>query len=87
MIDELVIEDLVNTRSLCRVIVQDFSYQISCRVRNGHILRERIGIHTNSLVSGLNITCFKGWLTDDQGIDDDTERPHVYFVGMTLLSF
>ena len=48
---------------------------------------EIISVHANALVGGLNIRSFEGGLSDDECVDDYTDGPNVYLIGMTLLAF
>ena len=71
MVDELMSKNLINAGSLGWVIVQNLSNKISSGVRDRHILWEGIGIHSDSLISGLHITCFEGRLANYQGVDNN----------------
>jgi hypothetical protein len=73
MVDKLMGKNFIYAWSLGWVIVQYFSDQISCSVRNGYILGERISVHSDTFISCFNITGLKGRLTNDQGIYNNSE--------------
>lgn len=80
------LEDFINCWSLGRVVVQDPGDEVLCLVGNGDSLRELIVVHSDFLVSGLNIVGLEWRFTDDQSVDDDSERPDIDLVRVTLLS-
>jgi len=80
VIDEFVGKDLINGRSFRRIIIQDFCDEVPCCISDRYVFGERISVHSDSLISRLDIRSFKRWLTDDQGINDDTERPNIDLV-------
>lgn len=51
------------------------------------MVRKLIVVLSDSSVGGLNVISFEGRLSDNEGVDDDSERPDVDFVRVTLLSF
>jgi len=51
------------------------------------MVREGVCVHSDSSVSGLHIGRFEGRLSDNESIDDNTERPDVNFVRVALLGF
>lgn len=55
MTHPLVSEDFINIRTFCWIIIQNFSDQIFGIIRDCNILREVVGVHTDSLVSSFNI--------------------------------
>ena len=79
--------NIVDSRPLSRVVVQDLCDQISSTVRNGDVIGEVIRVHSNSLVRRLDIRGLKGRLANDQGVDYHTNRPDVDLVRVTLFAF
>ena len=55
MVDPLVDHDIVNRWSLGRVIVKNLRDEVPGRITDGGLLREAVGIHTNTLVGRLDI--------------------------------
>lgn len=80
MIDEFVGEDLINSRSFRWIIIQDFCYEVPGCISDRHVFGERVSVHSDSLIGCLDIRSFKRWLTNDQGINDDSERPNIDLV-------
>jgi hypothetical protein len=85
-LDPWVLEDFINCWSLGRIVVQDPGDEVLCLVGNGDSLRELIVVHSDFLVSSLNIVGLEWRFTDDQSVDDDSERPDIDLVRVTLLS-
>ena len=50
MVDPLVAHDIVNGRSLRRFVVQNLRDQVASAVGDSHVLREVVGVHSDSLV-------------------------------------
>lgn len=71
MINPLVAHDIVNSRSLSRVIVKNFCDEVTSTVCDRHILREAISVHPDSFVGCLDIRRLKRWLSNDQCVDND----------------
>ena len=86
VVDPLVRQDLVNRGSLGGIIIQNASNEVTRGVSNGDIFREIVSVHTNALIGGLDIGCFEGRLSNDQGVNDNTERPDIDFIRVTLLA-
>ena len=86
MVDPLVAHDVVNGRSLRRVIVQNLRDQVASAVSDCHVLREVVGVHSDPLVRRLNIRRLKRRLSDDQCVNNDTNRPDINLVRVTLLA-
>lgn len=80
MIDEFVGKDLINSRSFRRIVIQDFCYEVPGCISDRNVFGERISVHSDSLIGSLDIRSFKRWLSNDQGINNDTERPYVDLV-------
>ena len=80
MIDKFVGKNLINGRSFRRIVIQDFCYEVPGCVCDRYVFGERISVHSDSLISSLDIRSFKRWLSNDQGINDDTKRPNVDLV-------
>lgn len=79
--------NLVDRWSSGRVVVQNFSNEVPGRLTNSYLFWERVAIHSDSLIGSLNVIGFKWWLTDDEGVNDDTKRPDINLIRMSLLSF
>jgi hypothetical protein len=80
------VQYLVNGWSPRWIIVQDPLNKVSCLISDGNSLWELIVVHPNLLVSCLNIIGLKWRFTNDQSVNDDSQRPNVYFIRVTLLS-
>lgn len=78
--------NVVNRWSLSRVVVQDLRDEIASCIRDADVVRESISVHTDSLVSRLDVGSLKGRLTNDECVNDDSDRPNIDLVGMTLLT-
>lgn len=87
MVDPLVNHDVINGRSLGWVVVKYLSDQITSTVCNGDVIGEVIRIHSNPLVSCLDVRCLKRGLADNKRVDYHTNGPDVDLVRMTLLAF
>ena len=87
MVDPIVHHDVIDSGTLGRVIVQDLRDQVTSAIRDGHVVGEVVRIHTNSLVSRLNVRRLKGRLTDDKCVNDDADGPDIDLVRVTLLAF
>ena len=79
--------DLVDGRSFGWVIVKNSFDKILGRLCDVHGFWESIVVHSDSFVGCLNVIGLKRWLTNDQGVDDDSKRPNIYLIRMSLLSF
>ena len=55
MIDPVMGEDLVDTRSLAWIVVENFGDNISCSLGDWHIFREIVRVHADSLVCSFNV--------------------------------
>lgn len=51
------------------------------------MIRERVIVHADLLVSGLDIGGLKWRFANDERVNDDTHRPSVHFVAMAGLAF
>ena len=87
MVDPLVNHDVINGRSLGWVVVKYLSDQITSTVCNGNVIGEVIRVHSNPLVSCLDVRCLKRRLADNKRVDYHTDGPDVDLVRMTLLAF
>jgi hypothetical protein len=86
VVDPVVLQDLVDIWSFAWVVVQYLADDVLGWVGNWDVVREGVGIHSDSSVGSLDIGCFEGWLTDDERVDYDSNRPHINLIGVTLLS-
>ena len=87
MVQPFVSHEIIDRGSLCRVVIENLSDQVTSAVRDLDIIRESVGVHSNSLISRFDVRSLKGRLADNQRIDDDTDRPNVDFVRVTLFAF
>ena len=51
------------------------------------MIRERVAILSDSPVRGLDVGRFERRLADDEGVDDDAERPDIDFIRVTAFAF
>ena len=87
VIDPRMRHDLVNRWSSGRVIIQNFGNKVPCRFTDSDLLWERVAVHSDSLVGGLDVIGFKWRLSDDESVNDDAERPYIDFIRVSLLTF
>ena len=87
MVQPFVSHEIIDRGSLCRVVIENLRDQVASAVCDLDIIRESVGVHSNSLVCRLYVRSLKGRLADNQRIDDDTDRPNVDFVRVTLFTF
>lgn len=87
MIQELVRENLVKIWTHLGITGQYSLNQVPSRIRDVDMLWEGVVVKTNSFVGGFDVGRFEGRLANDQSIDDNTQRPDVYLVGVTALTF
>ena len=80
MIDPFMCQYFINGRSFAGIVVQNFSNDVTRVVSNGDVLWEVVGVHTDPLVGGLHIGRLERWLSNDERVDDDTQRPDVDFI-------
>ena len=78
--------DVVNSRPLGWVIVQNFGDQVTGTVRDRDILGEIIRVHSDPLVGSLDVRRLKGWLANDESVNDDTDGPDIHLIRVTLLA-
>ena len=86
MIHKFVLHNLVQVGSSLRISRQDSSNQIASSIRNVDMIRERVTILTNTPVRGFDIGGLERRFSYDQGVDNDTQRPNIYFIGMTTFA-
>lgn len=60
--------------------------KVLCGVGDGHVLREVVCIHSDSLVCSFDVGGFEWRLADDERVHDNAQRPDVDLVGVTLLA-
>ena len=72
MVDPFVSQNLINRWSLARVVVQNFSHDVPCIISDGHVLWEVVRVHTDPLVSGLDVGSLKRRLADNERVDDNS---------------
>jgi hypothetical protein len=79
--------NVVDVWTTSRVVLQNSSDEVLGSLRDRYIFREAICIHPDSLISGLDIGCFKGRLTNEQGVDNYAKGPNVDFIRVALFGF
>ena len=65
MINPLMHHDVINSRSLGRVVVKNLGYEVASVICDANLLREVIRVHTNSFVGGLDIGGLEGRLANN----------------------
>ena len=86
MVDPIVFHYIVNCGTLGWVIVKDLRDEVAGTVCDGDVLREVIRVHSDSLVGRLDVRGLEGGLANNQSVDNDSDRPDVDFVRVTLLA-
>lgn len=86
MVDPFVNHDIIDSGPFGRVIVQDLSDEVTGRFTDLYIIGEVVGVHSDSLVSRLDVAGLERWLSNDQRVDYDTDRPDIDFVRVTLFA-
>lgn len=81
------IHNLIYSRSTCRIIIKNFLNKIASVIRNLYSVWKIVIIHSNSSISSLYIVSFKWWLSNNKCVNNDTNRPNIYFIWMSLFSF
>ena len=85
-VDPLVPLDVINAGSLCGVIIENTRDQISSLGRDLCVVWEAVLVTSDSLIGCLNVVSFKWRFSDDQGVNNNSQRPDVHFVRMALLA-
>ena len=78
--------NIVYRRPLRRVIIQNLRDQVSGTFRDGDIIGKVVSVHSDPLVSGLDIRCLKRRLANDESVDNDTDGPDIDLIRVTLLA-
>ena len=86
MVDPIVNHDVIDGGTLGGVVVEDLRDQVTGAIRDRYVVREVVRIHTDSLVSRLNVRRLKGRLTNDKRVNDDADGPDIDLVRVTLLA-
>jgi len=81
-----VLEDLVDGRPLRWIIFQDASDQALGCLGDRNCFWEAVLSESDFFVSSLHIVSFKWWLSDDEGVNNNTERPNIYLIRVTLFA-
>ena len=63
-----------------RVLHQHSLDEILGTVGNIHVFWERIGNGPDSRISFLNVGGFERRLSNEEGVDDNSQRPYVYLI-------
>ena len=66
-------QDLGDGGSFGRIIVENPGNEVSRSVRNLDVVREVIGIHSDSLVGCLDVRGLEGRLPDNQCVQNDSK--------------
>ncbi len=62
----------IKGRPRARIANEDLRDKILGCIRDGHVIREGIGVHPDLLIGSFHILGLKRWLTNDQSIDNNT---------------
>ena len=73
MVYEGMLGYVLKVGSLTGIGIQNLSDQIFSGIGDWHILGKVIGIHPDPLVRSLDVTGLEGRLSNDQGVNDDTQ--------------
>lgn len=83
--DELVVKNLREAESPCRVHDQYPTDEILGSHRYLNVRGEYVSITLDVLISLLYCVVLKGWFAKEECIHDDSDRPNIYLVRMSLL--
>ena len=72
MVDPFVSHNFINGWSFAGIVVQNFSHDVPCIICDGHVLWEVVRVHTDPLVSGLDVGSLERWLADNERVDDNS---------------
>lgn len=86
VVDPLMHHNVIDCRSLCGIVVQDLSDEVTGWVRDSNVLWEAVSVHSDSLVGRLDILSFERRLSDNQSVNNDANRPDVDLIRVTLLA-
>jgi len=87
VVKEIVLQDLVEIRPELRVTIQNFLNQITRLVRNVHVLWKSVVVLLDASISSFHIRCLERRLANNQCVNNDTQRPNVHLVRMTIPAF
>ena len=87
VVQEVVGHYFIQVWASLRISRQDSCDKVTGCIRNVDVLGERVAVLPNSAVRGFDISGLKGWFSNDESVDDDTEGPDVNLVGVTALAF
>ncbi len=62
----------IKGRSGARITYEDLRDKILSCIRDGHVIREGVGVHPDLLVGSFHILGLERWLANDQSIDNNT---------------
>lgn len=79
-------EDLIDSGALGRIVVQNLGDEVARRICYSYVFGEVVSVHANALISGLDIAGLKWRLSNNQRVDNDTDRPDVNLIGVTLFA-
>ena len=80
MVQEVVSHYLFQVWASLRISRQNPRDQVSGCVRNVDMIWEGVAILADSSVRGLDVSSLEGRFTNNQRVDDDAERPDIYFI-------
>jgi hypothetical protein len=78
--------NIINARSLSRVIIQNTGDQVSSLVRDRCVIGEAVLVASNSLIGCLDIVSFKWRLADNKSVNNDSQGPDINLVRMSLFA-
>jgi hypothetical protein len=77
----------IQGRSGARIANEDLRDKILSCIRDGHVIREGIGVHPDLLIGSFYILGLERGLANDQSIDNNPERPHIDFIRVASFTF
>ena len=72
MINPFMGQYFINGWPLTRIIVQNLSNDVTCKIGDGNVLWEVIRVHTDPLVGGLDVGSLERWLANNERVDNDS---------------
>lgn len=85
--EKVMLKKLLDSRSFEWISLQDRLDHVFGLSRNSNVFRKWICIHSDSLISWLDIVGLKRRFSNQESIGYDTQGPDVHFIGMASLSF
>ena len=86
MVQEVVAQDLVQVWTPLRISRQDPLDEVSSRVRNVDVVRERIAVLADAPVSCFHVGRLERWFSNNERVYYDAQRPDIHFVRVAALA-